>query len=171
MDASMLLSSDHEPQPEDAMDNTDTAAAETARAIEAAFGGHWGVWLSETGRWWGARSEPLTGEEVNAGCVPFVQAETPSELTARLHEQDGLRAPSAQGAVQVHRAPSARPAVSDDMTLDDLRRIYAIRWEIAPITGGYRAVPRETAGHTPIPRYGRTLAELAESIRSVEAQP
>ncbi len=167
----MLLSSDHEPQPEDSMDNTDTAAAATAQAIEAAFGGHWGVWLSETGRWWGACTEPLTGEEISAGCVPFVQAETPSELTARLHEQDGLRAPSARGGARVQHAPNARPAADDDMSLDDLRRIYATRWEIAPITGGYRAVPRETPGHTPIPRYGHTPAELAESIRIVEAQP
>jgi hypothetical protein len=28
--------------------------------------------------------------------------------------------------------------------------------------------PRETGGHTPIPRYGRTPGELAESIREVE---
>jgi hypothetical protein len=28
------------------------------------------------------------------------------------------------------------------------------RWEIARITGGYRATPRDSGGHTPIPRYG-----------------
>jgi hypothetical protein len=54
------------------------------------------------------------------------------------------------------------------MTLDDLRGKFGSRWEIARITGGYRAVPRDTDGHSPIPRYGRTPAELAESIRMME---
>jgi hypothetical protein len=166
----MLLSSDHHPQPEDGMDNTDTAAA-TAEAIEAAFSGRWGVWLSETGRWWGARTEPLTGEEVSAGCAPFIQAETPSELTARLHEQDSLSSRPVQRADQMQHAPSTGMDANNDMTLDDLKRIYAARWDIALITGGYRAIPRSTAGHSPIPRYGRTPAELAESIRVVEGQP
>ena len=59
----------------------------------------------------------------------------------------------------------------DDVTLNDLRREFGERWEIARITGGYRAVVRDTGGHTPIPRYGRTPAELAESIRMVEGEP
>jgi hypothetical protein len=54
--------------------------------------------------------------------------------------------------------------------LDDLRTEFGDRWHIAPITGGYRAVPCGTDGHSPIPRYGRTPAELAESIRVVEGQ-
>lgn len=55
--------------------------------------------------------------------------------------------------------------------LDDLRREFGDRWDIAQITGGYRAVIRDAAGHAPAPRYGRTPAELAESIRLVERQP
>jgi hypothetical protein len=58
----------------------------------------------------------------------------------------------------------------EELTLDDVRREAGDRWEVARITSGYRAVPRGTGGHTPIPRYGRTPAELAESIRIVESQ-
>jgi hypothetical protein len=57
------------------------------------------------------------------------------------------------------------------MTLDDLRSEFGSRWEIARITGGYRAAVRDTARHSPIPRYGRTPAELAESIRMIEHRP
>src|SRR5438105_11683245 len=32
----------------------------TAEAIEADFGDRWGAWLSDTGRWWAARADPLT---------------------------------------------------------------------------------------------------------------
>jgi hypothetical protein len=59
----------------------------------------------------------------------------------------------------------------DDMALDDLLGEFGDRWDIARITGGYRAVPCDTGGHTPIPRYGRTPAELGESIRMVDGQP
>ncbi len=152
------------------MDDTDTAGAATANMIEAAFGGRWAVWLSETGRWWGTRTTALTSEEVNAGCVPFVQAETPDELTARLHQQEGLRSRPALNADHLPPAPGTGPPPDSDITLDNLRRIYATRWEIAPITGGYRATPRPTGGLEMIPRYGRTPAELAESIRVTEEQ-
>ena len=64
---------------------------------------------------------------------------------------------------------SIRPG--DDITPDDLHREFGDRWEITRITGGYRAVIRNTGGHTPIPRYGRTPAELAESIRMAEPWP
>lgn len=67
-----------------------------------------------------------------------------------------------------HLSPAA---LRDDVTLDDVRRQARNRWEIAPITGGFRAIPRGSGGHTPIPRYGRTPAELAESIRMVEPRP
>ncbi len=165
----MLLSSEHRPQPEDDMDNAESTAG-TAEVIEATFGGRWGVWLSETGRWWGARTEALTSNETSAGCVPFVQAGTPAELTARLHEQDALSSRSVESADQSRQPPGTHPDASADMTLDDLRHIYGSRWQIAPITGGYRAVIREPSA-TPIPRYGRTPVELAESIRHAERAP
>jgi hypothetical protein len=65
------------------------------------------------------------------------------------------------------RSSGTTPASNQDMTIDDLRREVGDRWEVARITGGYRATVR-APGRTPIPRYGRTLAELAESIRHVE---
>ena len=52
--------------------------------------------------------------------------------------------------------------LADEVTLDDVRREFADRWDIAAITAGYKATIREPGG-TPIPRYGRTPAELAES--------
>jgi hypothetical protein len=55
--------------------------------------------------------------------------------------------------------------------IDELRQQFGERWQITRITGGYRAVIRDTQGHTPIPRYGRTPGELAESIRMMEPQP
>jgi hypothetical protein len=64
------------------------------------------------------------------------------------------------------RATSA--VTDDDTALDDLYREFGARWDITEITAGYRAVIRDTGGHTPIPRYGRTPSELAESIRLVE---
>ena len=66
---------------------------------------------------------------------------------------------------------NAGSTANDAPTLDDVRREAGDRWDIARITGGYRAVPCDTGGHTPIPRYGRTPAELAESIRMVDGQP
>lgn len=57
------------------------------------------------------------------------------------------------------------------MTLTDVTREFGDRWVISRITAGYRAVSRDTGGHTPIPRYGRTPCELAESIRCVERHP
>ena len=60
---------------------------------------------------------------------------------------------------------SPSPAV----TLDDLWRDYGSRYEITVITGGYRALIPDPAGDTPVILYGRTPAELAESIRAAEA--
>jgi hypothetical protein len=60
------------------------------------------------------------------------------------------------------------PVAEDDTALDDLHQEFGERWEITEIMAGYRAVIRDTGGHTPIPRYGRTPSELAESIRLVE---
>jgi hypothetical protein len=73
-------------------------------------------------------------------------------------------------AERSRRAASACSGEGDS-ALEDLIAEFGLRWDIAGITGGYRAVLRETNGHTPVPRYGRTPAELAESIRTVEHQP
>jgi hypothetical protein len=60
------------------------------------------------------------------------------------------------------------PSIVAITTLDGLRREFGDRWQIIRITAGYRAVIRNAGGHTSIPRYGRTPAELAESIRMTE---
>lgn len=48
------------------------------------------------------------------------------------------------------------PSAVSGYTLDDLCRELGGRWDIQQITGGYRAVVRDSGTHTPIPRYGRT---------------
>jgi len=86
----MLLCSDRNVQPEDIMSEEYQTTTATAEAIEADFGGRWGVWLSDTARWWAARTNALTSAQLNAGCVPFIQADNPDELTERIREQDHL---------------------------------------------------------------------------------
>ena len=87
----MLVCSDRDVQPEETMsEEHHQITAVTAAAIEADFGGRWGVWLSDTGRWWAARSGSLTSAQLNAGCIPFIQADNPDELTERIRQQDRL---------------------------------------------------------------------------------
>ena len=69
------------------------AAAVTTDAIETAFEGRWGIWLSYTGRWWAARQEEpsAAGPEVArpAGAsVQLVRADDPDQLRARIQEQE-----------------------------------------------------------------------------------
>jgi hypothetical protein len=62
----------------------------TVTVIEAAFHDRWGVWLSDTGWWWAARTHSLTSADVTAGCVPYLQAASSEELTERIRQQDQL---------------------------------------------------------------------------------
>jgi hypothetical protein len=59
------------------------AAEDTAlmREIETHFPG-WGVWRSDTRRWWAFRTaaHPLTIEQLRAGCRLIVQADTGAGL-------------------------------------------------------------------------------------------
>ena len=48
----MLPHKNQNTQPEGPMNNTDTSHDHTAALLEAAFGGRWGIWLSDTGHWW-----------------------------------------------------------------------------------------------------------------------
>ena len=66
------------------------------------------------------------------------------------------------------RPPGHAAAGDDAAAVEELRREFGGRWDIARITGGYRAVLRGTGGHTAIPRYGNTPAELSASIRSAD---
>lgn len=55
--------------------------ARVMRSIEAEFPG-WGVWRSDTGRWWAFRTgaDPLTIDQLRAGCRLLVQADTGAAL-------------------------------------------------------------------------------------------
>ncbi len=70
--------------------NKPLASTCTMETLEAAFGGRWGIWLSDTGRWWAARRAALTGPELSAGCVPFLRADTPGQLAERMQTQDQI---------------------------------------------------------------------------------
>jgi hypothetical protein len=81
-----------------APDNSDDAVA----SIEAAYQGRWRAWISDTGRWWAARTDPLTVTELVVGCLPFLGADNPDELTRLINAQEQLRASAAP-------RPPARP--------------------------------------------------------------
>jgi hypothetical protein len=51
------------------------------RSIEEEFPG-WGVWRSDTGRWWAFRTaaDPLTIDQLRAGCRLLVRADTGAAL-------------------------------------------------------------------------------------------
>jgi hypothetical protein len=89
------------------MDETQADTASSAEAIEAAFDGRWGVWLSDTGWWWAARREPLNAAGLAAGCVPFLRAQTPTGLVERIQDQEDLhtRAAGTAPAGQRRTAP------------------------------------------------------------------
>jgi hypothetical protein len=70
--------------------NENTNLAATVAAIERAFEGRWAVWLSDSGWWWATRTRSLSPREIAVGCIPFVQADDPGELTERIRQQDLL---------------------------------------------------------------------------------
>jgi hypothetical protein len=52
---------------------------------------------------------------------------------------------------------------ADGVTLAEVRKRLAGRWDCRAITAGFVGVPKLLDG-TPIPRYGRTPAELLDNI-------
>ncbi len=80
----------------------------TAAGIEAASGQRWKVWVSDTGQWWAARSDPLTAADLGAGCVPFLRAGSPSELARLIGDQDELHAAAHQQATRSQTVPGAQ---------------------------------------------------------------
>ena len=62
---------------------------------------------------------------------------------------------------------STRPG-HKDVALHDLRRESGDRWDIAAIPQGYRAILRDPGERARVVLYGRTPAELAESIRMAQ---
>jgi hypothetical protein len=92
------------------MDKTQAGITPSAEAIEAAFGGRWRAWLSDTGWWWAARCELLNAADLGAGCVPFLRAQTQAGLIERIHDQEDLHIRAAGRPQQVGDAPRIRPA-------------------------------------------------------------
>lgn len=86
----MLLRNVPATQPEGTMNDSDSNVAATAAGIEAEFDGRWGIWLSDTGRWWAARVQPLSADDLTAGCVPFLQADSPDELSDRIRDEERI---------------------------------------------------------------------------------
>jgi hypothetical protein len=60
----------------------------TLQQIEAEFPG-WGVWRSDTSRWWAFRTarNPLTIEQLRAGCRLIVQADTYEDLRTEIRSE------------------------------------------------------------------------------------
>ena len=81
----MLLSRDHSSQLKVRSMDDDTREA----AIESDYR-RWRVWLSDTGKWWAARKDALTAGELNAGAVPFLQADDPDELRQKIEAEEQL---------------------------------------------------------------------------------
>jgi hypothetical protein len=75
------------------MSEESPSLAATIAAIESDFGGRWGIWLSDTGWWWATRTEALDARELALGCVPFIHADNPDELSERIRQQDDLARP------------------------------------------------------------------------------
>lgn len=59
--------------------------------IEAEFAG-WGVWRSDARRWWAFRTaaNPLTIDQIRAGCRLIVQADTDLELCVAIRAEIDL---------------------------------------------------------------------------------
>ena len=72
------------------MNDQQPASPPTAETLETAFGGRWGIWLSDTGRWWATRRAALTAAELTAGCVPYLRAETEARLAEHIQAQEEL---------------------------------------------------------------------------------
>ena len=70
--------------------------------------------------------------------------------------------------MQTTHGTATDPIAHDNAAIDDLRREFGDRWEIAAIAQGYRAILRDPAGGAPVVLYGRTPAELAESVRMAQ---
>lgn len=72
------------------MPDQDPSVTAIVAAIESEARGRWWVWRSNTGWWWAARTRTLTAHEQNSGCLQYIHANDPNELTERIREQDRL---------------------------------------------------------------------------------
>jgi hypothetical protein len=92
------------------MDHIQPSITSTVEALEATFGGRWGIWLSDTGMWWASRRDSLSSADLAAGGVPFLRADTPDGLTERIQEQEVLCQPERDR----HPAADTIPASAAD---------------------------------------------------------
>jgi hypothetical protein len=70
--------------------------------------------------------------------------------------------------MQTTHGTAADPVTHHNAAIDDLRGEFGDQWDIAAIPQGYRAILCNPGGGAPVVLYGRTPAELAESIRMAQ---
>lgn len=70
--------------------------------------------------------------------------------------------------MQTTHGTATDPIAHHNAAIDDLRGEFGDRWEVAAIAQGYRAILRDPARGAPVVLYGRTPAELAESVRMAQ---
>lgn len=169
----------------------------TSDELEAAFGARWGIWVSDTGRWWATRRAALTSAELAAGATPFLRAADPAQLAVLIEAQEkspveqavtegrdglNLRAPddpdgsgTGPGSVppdHVNNLSAIRAAADDDQELTSLQQEFPQFQIVREIIGDrIRFVSRrqEPAArpHTVICAH---LAELAAVLRNAPGQ-
>lgn len=116
----MLLSGNYPTQPESEMADQNASSDAIAAAIESATDGQWGVWLSDTGWWWAARTRALSAHDLAAGCQPYLHADNPDELAERIQQQERLlpdTPPAQPASAGDHHGPAAahdQPGQSQD---------------------------------------------------------
>ena len=115
------------------MNNQPTAVTETVEKLEAASHGRWGIWLSDTGWWWAARTQTLTAAELAAGCLHFIHADDPDELAERIRQQDQLIIPS-----QAARAAASTPTTCSRTFPATAAQVREARLFLAGILGDQR---------------------------------
>ena len=70
--------------------------------------------------------------------------------------------------MQTTHGTATDPASHHNVTIEDVQREAGQRWDVAAVPQGYRAIPPTPPGATRILLYGRTPAELAESIHMAQ---
>jgi hypothetical protein len=167
----------------------------TVDELEAAFAGRWGIWLSDTGRWWATRRAPLTSAELTVGAAPFLRAEDPAQLAGLIKAQEnspdlqavtedggpyqmtpGYLDRRRRGSASAPPASVSTPAIgwaaADDQELASLQQEFR-QFQIARETIGDRvrfvSLRQEPAArpHTVICEH---LAELAAVLRNTAVQ-
>ena len=73
--------------------------------------------------------------------------------------------------MQSAHGTNAAGAAHRTLTLEAVRHESGNRWDITAIPQGYQAILKDHNGPAPVALYGRTPAELAESIRMAEVSP